>query len=136
MTVADFAQPVKEYELICSLGLTGDLQGYLILRSDIRSAANLVARMASHLGMEMEEKNFGQLHKAAIGELTNQISGRATMKLSENGIDCNITPPTIITGTNVYTEIFNLLCSLNKKIEGEFGSLNLFVGIKNAKKAI
>ena len=134
--ISDSTQKMKDFEIVCSLGITGDLQGYLILRSMLPSAAKFVAAMAAHLGMDMEEKNFGPLHKAAIAELTNQISGRATQKLSEKGLDCNITPPTIITGKNVYSEILNLESSLNKKIEGDFGEFNLFVGIRNAKKAV
>lgn len=132
--VSDADSKKKDYELVCSLGITGDIHGYLILKSNLSSARDFIDRMALHVSMDMEEKEFGPVHKAAMAELTNQISGRATMKLSENGFDCSITPPTIITGSNVYSDILNLERTLNQEIRGEFGSFVLFVGIKNAKK--
>ena len=123
-----------QFELVSSLGLTGDIQGYLIIKSSLKSATRFVEIMTSHMGMEMEENGFGAYHKAAIAEITNQISGRATMILSEEGFDCSITPPTIVTGSNIFMQIPNLEMSASEKIEGDFGFFGLFIGIKNVKK--
>ncbi len=38
------------------------------------------------------EDIFGQLHKIAMGEIANQISGRTITILSKHRIDCYITP--------------------------------------------
>jgi chemotaxis protein CheX len=123
-----------QFELVSSLGITGDMQGYLILKAELKSAKRFVEIISTHMGMEMEEEGFGTYHKAAIAEITNQISGRATMLLSEEGFDCSITPPTIVTGNNIYMQIPNLDMTLSEKIEGDFGFFGFFVGVKNVKK--
>lgn len=134
VSVSPLEKAANRYELVSSLGITGDMHGYLVLKSSLSSAKEFVGIMAAHMGMDVEENDFGQFHKAAIGEITNQISGRATMLLAENGYDCLITPPTIVTGSNVYMEIPHLEFAKSEKIEGNFGSFGLFVGIKNVKK--
>jgi chemotaxis protein CheX len=123
----------NQFELVSSLGITGDIQGYLILKAELRSAKRFVEIMTSHMGMDLEEEGFGTIHKAAIAEITNQISGRATMLLSDEGFDCSITPPTIVTGSNIFMQIPNLDMTLSERIEGSFGFFGLFIGIKNVK---
>ncbi len=120
-------------EIVASVGITGDLQGFMLLRSDIQSARLFIDKMLQNMGMENEEtEGFGQFHKEAIGEVVNQVSGRSTMMLADKSIDCNITPPTIVSGANIYTDLRSCESSLNKEVNGIFGSFNLFVGIKSS----
>ncbi len=119
-------------EIVASVGITGDLQGFMLLRSNIQSARLFIDKMLQNMGMDNDEPDvFGQFHKEAIGEVVNQVSGRSTMMLADKSIDCNITPPTIVSGANIYTDLRSCEASLNKEVSGVFGHFNLFVGIKS-----
>ena len=130
ISVDDFDPSTVEF--VASVGITGDLHGFMLLRSDMKSAHNFVSKMLSNMGIEPEEEDgFGQFHKEAIGEIVNQVSGRSTMMLAEQNIDCNITPPTIISGQNIYSDISSCQSSISHILSGSFGKIGLFVGIKN-----
>ncbi len=125
----------KSTEIIASVGITGAMQGYMMLNASLVSAKNFVDRMMHNIGMEIEEEGFGQFHKEAIGEMVNQFSGRSVMILHESEqIDCNITPPTIITGNSVYADMTNLIGRLSKEVRGDFGVFQIFIGIKDFSK--
>ncbi len=118
------------YDIIASIGITGEFSGFLIIRSDRKSSMNFINKMLSNIGMEAEETDFGQFHKEAFGEILNQISGRATMLLESNGINSDITPPTILMGNNISISTYDAAETLNKNIDGTFGCFNILVGIK------
>ncbi len=125
----------KEYQIVSTVGLTGDIQGYVMLKTDFPCAEEFVAHINDSMGMEKTERKFGEYHKAALSEITNQICGRAMMLLSDSGYDCNITPPTIVTGTAVFTDVLNLVDSSSTLVKSPFGDFNLFIGIKNLKNS-
>jgi hypothetical protein len=54
------------------------------------------------------------------------------MMLADQNIDCDITPPTIISGKNIYTDLSSCESSVSHLLEGNFGVVGLFIGIKNA----
>ena len=116
--------------IIANVGLTGEYNGFLVFKTNIDAASAFIERMLANLGMEHSESGFSQFHKEAIGEIVNQVSGRAVMKLSENSINCNITPPTIITGNNLYFDHNQFATKKSKIIGGEFGAINITVVIK------
>ncbi|MBN1646843.1 MAG: chemotaxis protein CheX [Spirochaetales bacterium] len=116
--------------IIANVGLTGDYHGFLVFKSDIVSAGGFVNKMLSNLGMNTTETGFGEFKKEAIGEIVNQVSGRAVMKLSECDIDCNITPPTILTGNNLFFDMRQFSVFSSQILHGEFGTINITVGLK------
>lgn len=130
ITISEGSIDPKTVELVANIGITGDIKGFLILKSDLSSADNFIAKMLSNLGMSTEEEDFGQFHKEAMGEVLNQISGRSTMLLEGKGIQCDITPPTLIIGNNIFSEPADAVYVLNKSLSGDFGLFNLYVGIK------
>ena len=101
LIIRDNSANEEKYELIANIGITGDISGFLLIRSDLASSMNFINKMLSNMGMEAEESDFGEFHKEAFGEILNQISGRSTMLLEASGINCNITPPTILMGKNI-----------------------------------
>jgi chemotaxis protein CheX len=48
--------------------------------------------------LEQPIKIFNQLAASAIAELGNMICGNAALHLSEQGVHCDITPPTLVNG--------------------------------------
>ncbi len=125
-----FTEHVPSTELVANIGITGDIKGFLILKSDLASAQNFITGMLLNLNMHTDEKEFGQFHKEAMGEVLNQISGRSTMLLEKRGIQCDITPPTLIIGKNINSNPPDSQYSLNRYISGDFGLFNFYVGIK------
>ncbi len=117
---------------VCSVGLTGDLSGYLLISSDLASAGSLVREMAA--GMEgSAEEGFGPFGRAAFGELGNQVAGRSIMHLSESGFDCNITPPTVITGQEVHYGLPDADVFFSFSASGAFGNLDCSVNLRRRK---
>ncbi|MDA3938719.1 MAG: chemotaxis protein CheX, partial [Spirochaetia bacterium] len=120
----------NKYDIIANIGITGEISGFLLIQSDINSSMMFINKMLSNMGMEAEESDFGQFHKEAFGEILNQISGRAVMLLEEEGINSDITPPTILRGSNISLKTYDAAKMLHKTIKGSFGNFNLLVGAK------
>jgi len=80
--------------IVC--GVTGQVKGQVIYGMSLIVADKIASTM---LGQTI--KTFDQLAASAIAELGNMISGNAMSLLSDAGFICDITPPTIIRGTNV-----------------------------------
>ena len=98
-------------------GVTGQAQGQVIYGMSQMTALNVASTM---LGQTLDE--LGTLGTSAIGELGNMISGNAMQHMSEAGLVCDITPPTIIQGGQVQ---INMISTLSIVIpltlsEGEF----------------
>ena len=117
-------------EIVANIGITGDMQGFLILSAKLGNAIEFVKLMLSYMEMENEEEDFGPFHREAFGEILNQISGRCTIKLSEKGIDSDISPPTIITGKEIHMDLQSVLTSFDKTVNGDFGEIGFLLGIK------
>jgi chemotaxis protein CheX len=77
-------------------GVTGMIEGQVIYGMSLITADKVASQM---LGQTV--RTFDALAASAIGELGNMITGNAMALLSENGFVCDITPPSIIRGTNV-----------------------------------
>lgn len=88
------AQPVLGVAAL--VGLAGDVEGRVLFDMSRESALAIASDMN---GEEINEMN--DLAKATITELANMITGQAVTKLHELGFKFDLTPPSIITGTNM-----------------------------------
>ncbi len=70
-------EPVAEDHVITSVGITGDLKGIFMLRTDTPSASIILRAMTSGIRIAVANDRFSEIQMAALGELTNQITGRA-----------------------------------------------------------
>jgi chemotaxis protein CheX len=120
----------QKFEIIASIGITGEISGFLLIRSDIQSSMKFINKMLRNMGMENDESDFGQFHKEAFGEILNQISGRSMMLLETAGTNCNITPPSILRGSNISMGTYDAAEIIHTTISGSFGSFNLLIGAK------
>ena len=122
------ATPV--FEVSVSVGVAGQLKGYMFLQASLEVATSVAREISRLMGIELDRPNeFGQMHRAALAELSNQVSGRAMMYLSEMGIDADITPPTVLTGTQVSMAVADGLQFHDTALHGDAGDLNLVVGL-------
>ncbi|GAB6098986.1 chemotaxis protein CheX [Halanaerocella petrolearia] len=79
-----------------SIGVTGDLEGFVYFSMAEETALNIFTKMS---GMEINE--FNDMSRSAIGELANIITGNSATNLSNIGYQCDITPPSITIGDNM-----------------------------------
>ena len=76
--------------------ILGDVYGVVLLGMPIQTGLNLVSRI-----MEQEFTEWNSLAQSGIAELSNVITGRSCVKLSQAGYETNISPPVLITGSGV-----------------------------------
>lgn len=117
--------------ITATIGITGDVHGHLILYSHLETAESLVNELFRNMGLEQKITSTDPMFKETFAELLNQLGGRTTIKLSENEMDTDITPPTILKGDSIYINISSYSSTAIIKISGEFGNIGLFVGLTN-----
>ncbi|MCF7928367.1 MAG: chemotaxis protein CheX [Spirochaetales bacterium] len=106
--VKEIEAPRPEYDVIASVGFTGELHGFLQFQGDKEEVISFISIISKLLGMEPEGEGFGPFQTSTLTELTNQLAGRISMHLEKSGINTNITPPTIMTGSNLNSDISSI----------------------------
>jgi chemotaxis protein CheX len=77
-------------------GVTGEVVGQVMLGMSLQTADRIASAM---IGQKVS--TFDQLAASAIAELANMTCGNGLLKLSELGFNTDLTPPTIIKGSQV-----------------------------------
>lgn len=129
----DDAGTVDRIDLISALGLVGDLKGHFVVRIGAEASVSFVRLLSGHLGMHGEDPEDPQYRKAAFGEITNQIGGRAIALLSEVGVECMITPPTVISGVGVDSMLPEADDRVSFSVSGDFGVFKCALALKRIK---
>jgi CheY-specific phosphatase CheX len=86
-------------EVVASVGITGDLCCNLVLCADNASANGILRGMTA--GLALADDLLEEFPRAAMGEIANQVAGRAVTLLAGAGRQCDITPPTVVTADRV-----------------------------------
>ncbi|WAA13264.1 chemotaxis protein CheX [Fervidibacillus halotolerans] len=86
-----FSEPIIQKSMGVLIGLTGDVLGRVIIVGD------------EELFMDMSEKMYGMklagdMLESFSGELGNIIVGNLITNMSKNGLNIDITPPTVLVG--------------------------------------
>ncbi|MCX7029936.1 MAG: chemotaxis protein CheX [Spirochaetes bacterium] len=89
--------PVEQ--VIASVGVTGEVRCNLMLCADNGSADGILRGMTA--GLALPADRLGEFPRAAMGEIANQVAGRAVTLLAAFGRRCDITPPTVVTADRV-----------------------------------
>ncbi|PKG24074.1 chemotaxis protein CheX [Niallia nealsonii] len=113
--------PFLQKSLGVLIGITGDLRGRIIIDGNEHVFSKLGETM---FGMLLE----GEMLESFSGELGNMIVGNLSTFVSQNGIEMDITPPTVLIGeTKMYgfDKALQLPISLN-----ELGTLNVILMIE------
>lgn len=90
--------PLVASDVTVLVGLAGQLRGALMLSMEMETVLRMASRMAGE-----ELTCLDELAKSAVAELTNMVTGRATIDLEHLGYPCQISAPTVVTGAG--TEI-------------------------------
>jgi len=84
----------QQVSIVC--GVTGDIEGQIMYGMSIISADKIASVM---LGSTVV--TFDQVAATAIADLGTRMAKNSTERLQEQGFNCQITPPTIVKGSNV-----------------------------------
>ncbi len=122
-------------QVVTSVGITGKVKGNLMLCTDYPSARNIIKSMMGRVNIPFPETGLGEIQRTALGELTNQISGRAVTILSESSIECDITPPIVLTADRLKPHVPAAAESFSRAVRGPFGRLWLFLAINSMPSA-
>ncbi|WP_115994492.1 chemotaxis protein CheX [Cohnella lupini] len=91
------SSPFSGLEVLTLVGITGDIRGQMYLGGSITSLLQIVSSMMGGATVT----SLGALEQSAISELANMICGNAMSHFSQEGITLDITPPTVIVGTQM-----------------------------------
>lgn len=119
--------------MLAAVGLVGDIKGHFVLKIGDGSIFTLVHLISGHLEMHDADPDDPQYRKSVLGEIANQIAGRASALLSEKGIECMITPPTVIVGDGVETALPESGERLSFPVRGSFGRFGCMIALKKIK---
>ncbi|MDR5658715.1 chemotaxis protein CheX [Serpentinicella sp. ANB-PHB4] len=111
--VSKGAMTVKSSDLqgngvMAIVGLVGDVKGNVIYSMNFDNAKGIASKMM--MGMPVE--NFDDMAQSAISELSNMLTGNASINLSELGTTVDISTPTLIygEGLKVKAKASKVLC--------------------------
>jgi len=93
--------PYKGDNLLILIGLTGKIQGSVVLSFSTEMACKIASAMMGRYTVTQ----LDELAKSAVGELCNMILGNTATLFSKKNIHIDITPPTILTGDNIELSI-------------------------------
>ena len=107
------------------IGVTGAVEGNVVYGMPLVTATKIAAAMASTPIM-----TFDEMAGSAIAELGNMVSGNAATMLSEAGYECEITPPTLIRGSDV--EVATSTPALVVPLYTDFGKVEINVALQES----
>ena len=117
----------QQLSIVC--GITGDVEGQVIYGMSLVTAYKIAGSM---IGGKVDK--FDQLTASAIAELGNIVSGNAMTLLSNQGFSCDITPPTIVKGSNVRISTSNVPALVIPMNVPEAGSFEINVSLKESTR--
>lgn len=103
-------------------GVNGDIEGMALYGMSLVTAEKIASAMIGSPVMELDAMAL-----SAISELGNMITGNATTMLSKNGFNVDITPPSVVRGTNV--EVSTRTPALVVPVSTAFGAIEINVAL-------
>jgi len=122
-SLALYQGPLRGADVNTIIGVTGQLEGQVIYTFEERVALRIASALMGEAVEELDE-----LAKSAVAELGNIITGNAAIGLSENGYNCILTPPTLLTGKELIVTTFTPV--LNIPFSTDFGSVTIHVALR------
>ncbi len=93
---------IEGERIVGSVGFAGKAVGSVNIQVNEAFARSITAAM---LGMEEDEIEGDDEVHDVIGELSNMVGGDLKSRLCDGGLDCELSIPSIITGSDFKTEI-------------------------------
>jgi len=112
--------PFYAGQVIILIGMVGQVSGQVCFELTLDTAKKIVGKMMG--GMEISE--WDEMSRSAVSEMGNMIMGTTSTIFSNNEINVDITPPTLLTGNEI--EISNKIPTIAIPFElEEIGMITL-----------
>ena len=125
----------SDAQVITSVGITGDLRGIFMLRTDMEGAAGILKAMTGGIRLTIANERLTEIQLAAIGEFANQVAGRAVTLLTDLGVVCDITPPAVLAAPQLQSLGPDLAETFRQTVNGSFGRITIFLGFQHREDA-
>ncbi len=114
--------PYDTIAMMIMIGVTGDLRGRVIIYMDEAVALATVSNM---MGMEITE--LDEIGQSALMEVCNMMLGTTATILASNEIIVDITPPTLLMGSNmkIFSNQEQTICVPLIRAEGGTVEINI-----------
>lgn len=117
--------PFSAESLIIVVGITGEIRGQAVISMSLDMAKTVASNMM--MGMPVDEMD--EMAKSALSELGNMIMGNSATLLFNNGVNIDITPPTLMMGENMQISS-SQMTTVSVPLECSQGHINLDISIK------
>lgn len=107
------------------LEMNGDLAGQFLLGCTVPVALEVARAMMFNPAWP----EFDDMCRSALAELGNMVAGTASTSLSEMGMLVDLTPPLVVTGSNVQVH-FSVPVILSVPVQTSAGELRVFIALK------
>jgi chemotaxis protein CheX len=104
------------------IGVKGFVHGQVVFCMSMITALKIASMMLLDLPID----DLDDLAKSAIGEMGNIITGHASGIMTNNGIFCSVTPPTLLLGPGIDIS-FQGLPSIVIPIQSDLGEITMLV---------
>lgn len=113
--------PYQQDQIAVLIGMTGELKGNILIDGDKQQFSSLGESM---YGMYLED----DMLISFIGEIGNMIAGNLTTYISSEGVEMDITPPSVMTGE---TTLHNFKQAIHLPFEAAgIGHFSILVSIQ------
>ena len=119
---------IKSSNLTISLGVIGDVKGNVVYTMSLESGKGIASKMM--MGMPVNE--LDEMAQSALSELSNMLTAKAATIFSEQGLNVDISTPTLIYGQEVNIKL-NIPNLLKVELEADNIPLTVHIGIENYK---
>ena len=110
-------------------GVAGKVEGQVIYGMSMRTADNVASLM---IGQPVDD--LDQVAASAIAELGNMITGNAMTLLADAGFNADITPPTLVRGSNVRVSTLDVPALVIPLALGEIGTFEVNVSLQERRR--
>lgn len=114
---------IKSSGVLINVGIVGDLKGNIIYGTTVECAK----KIASAMMMGMEIKELDEMAQSAISELSNMLAANASTIFSKNGVNVDISTPTLMYGDFTATASSDKVISIEMKINDLPFEINIAV---------
>lgn len=117
--------PFTAENMIIVVGITGEIRGQAVISMGIDMAKTIASAMM--MGMPVNEMD--EMAKSALSELGNMIMGNSATLLFNQGINIDITPPTLMMGENMSISSAQMT-TISVPLNSDQGSITFDISVK------
>ncbi len=117
--------PFTAENMIIVVGITGEIRGQAVISMSLEMAKTIASCMM--MGMPVPEMD--EMAKSALSELGNMIMGNSATLLFNQGVNIDITPPSLMMGENMSISSAQMT-TLSVPLTSDRGTITFDISIK------